>query len=303
MDHLGDMLAFARVVEAESFSAAARQLGLSKAAVSKQVTRLENRLGVRLLNRSTRRLALTEVGAAFYERCQRIAGEVEAAEEVATRLQHEPRGTLKLSAPMSFGMLHIAPAIPEFLARYPHLRIEMTMNDRVVDLIEEGFDLAIRISTLADSSLMARRLAANRRVVCASPDYLARAGTPRTPQDLTRHNCIGYSYLATPNEWRFVTPDGPLTIKVRGNLEVNNGDAIRSAVLNGLGIALIPTFIVGEDLRAGRLACLLREYRGADTAIHAVWPHGRLISAKVRALVDFMAERFGGEEPYWDRGI
>ncbi|MBT6118686.1 MAG: LysR family transcriptional regulator, partial [Rhodospirillaceae bacterium] len=198
MDHLAGMAVFAKVVEARSFTAAAEQLGLSKSAVSKQISRLEDRLGIRLLNRTTRRLSLTEAGAAYYERCARIVAEAEAADLAITHLQSEPRGVLQVNAPMSFGIAHVAPAIPDFLERYPELRVDMTLNDRVVDLVDEGFDVAIRIGALADSSLIARRLAESRMVAVAAPGYLQRHGAPDRPEDLERHNCLSYSY--TPQE-------------------------------------------------------------------------------------------------------
>ncbi len=299
MQPVDDLLTFAQVVENESFSKAAKQLGRSKAAASKQITRLENRLGVRLLNRTTRRLSLTEAGAALYERAARIAAEVEAAETAVTRLQREPRGTLRVSAPMSFGVLHLAPTLAEFARRYPQLVVDLTLGDRFVDLIEEGFDIAIRIGDLADTSLIARRLAPSRRLVCASPGYLANHGEPRTPADLVRHNCLCYSYLTTQDEWRFTGPEGPVAVKARGNLRANNGDALRAAMLDGLGIGLTPTFIIGEDVSAGRLRVLLGAYRVAESAVHAVWPHSRHLSTKVRVFVDHLAARFG-DRPYWD---
>jgi DNA-binding transcriptional LysR family regulator len=299
MENLTGMAIFARVVEAEGFSAAARQLGLSKSAVSKQVARLEDRLGARLLNRTTRRLSLTEVGAAFYERCARILAEAEAAERAVTRLQAEPRGTLRVNAPMSFGVRHVAPAIPAFVARYPDVSVDISLTDRLVDLVDEGYDLAIRIANLPDSSLVARRLAPARFVVCASPDYLARHGAPAQPRDLARHNCLTYSYAAVGDEWRLRGPDGEVRVRVTGTVRANNGDVLRAAALGGLGIVVMPTFLVGDALRSGALASVLPDYRVRETAIHAVYPHGRHLSAKVRAFVDFLVERFG-PQPYWD---
>lgn len=299
MRQVDDFLVFSQVVESESFSKAAKQLGRSKAAVSKQVSRLEDRLGVRLLNRTTRRLSLTEAGAALHERAMRIAAEVEAAESAVTRLQREPRGTLRVSAPMSFGVLHLAPTLAAFMRRYPQIAVDLSLADRFVDLIDEGFDIAIRIGDLADTSLIARRLAPNHRLVCASPAYLAANVPPRAPADLSRHNCLCYSYLATDDEWRFIGPEGPVAVKVRGNLRANNGDALRAAMLDGLGIGLAPTFIVGDDVKAGRLTVLLAAYRSSETSVYAVWPHSRHLSAKVRVFVDHLAARFG-DRPYWD---
>lgn len=302
MDNLTGMAIFARVVEARSFTAAAAALDLSKSAVSKQVARLEDRLGARLLNRTTRRLSLTEVGAAFYERCARILVEVEDAELAVGRLQDAPRGTLRINAPMSFGQLHLAPAVADFLNGHPGLAIDLTLNDRIVDLVEEGYDVAIRISRLADSSLIARRLVPSRRVVCGSPAYFERHGVPRHPADLRRHNCLLYSYLPSAEEWQFVGPDGPAAVRVSGTLRANNGDALEAAMLTGLGVALQPTFIAGRDLQAGRLVAVMPDYVDESASVYAVYPHSRHLSAKVRAFIDFLAARFCPAPP-WDAGF
>lgn len=302
MDNLTGMAVFARVVDARSFTAAAAALGLSKSAVSKQVARLEDRLGARLLNRTTRRLSLTEVGAAFYERCARILAEVEDAELAVGRLQDAPRGTLRINAPMSFGQLHLAPAVADFLNGHPGLAVDLTLNDRIVDLVEEGYDVAIRISRLADSSLIARRLVPSRRVVCGSPAYFERHGVPRHPADLRRHNCLLYSYLPTAEEWQFIGPDGPAAVRVSGTLRANNGDALEAAMLAGLGVALQPTFIAGRDLQAGRLVAVMPDYVDESASVYAVYPHSRHLSAKVRAFIDFLAARFCPAPP-WDAGF
>jgi DNA-binding transcriptional LysR family regulator len=299
MDHLAGMAVFAKVVEARSFTAAAEQLGLSKSAVSKQISRLEDRLGIRLLNRTTRRLSLTEAGAAYYERCARIVAEAEEADLAITHLQAEPRGVLLINAPMSFGIAHVAPAIPDFLARYPELRVDMSLNDRIVDLIDEGFDLAIRIGALADSSLIARRLAESRMVAVAAPDYLKRHGMPKRPEDLKRHNCLSYSYMPQERQWRFETEAGLRPVAVKGSFRANNGDAVRAAAVAGLGIAVLPSFIVGPDIRSGLLTPLLQDRMPLTTIVHAVYPHNRHLTVKVRAFVDFLADRFGPSPP-WD---
>ena len=301
MDHLAAMVVFARVVDSHGFSAAARHLGISKSAVSKQVARLEDLLGARLLQRTTRKLALTEVGRVFHEHCTRMLAEAEEAERAVTSLNAQPRGLLRVNAPMSFGVLHIAPALPEFLARHPEMRIDMTLNDRYVDLVDEGYDLAVRIARMSDSALVARKLAPMRHVVCATPDYLARRGTPKTPADLARHDCLGYSYMATGDDWAFQGPQGPVSVRVSGSLRANNGEALRTAALAGLGILRSPTFIVGPDLKAGRLKPVLCDFVPQDSAIYAVYPHRRHLTPKVRAFIDFLAERFG-PEPYWDEG-
>ncbi len=299
MDKLSGMSVFASVVEARSFTGAARQLGMSKAAVSKQVSKLEERLGARLLNRTTRRLSLTEVGAAFYERAARIVAEALEAELAVSRLHAAPRGTLRLDAPVAFGVRHLAPLLPEFMRRYPELKVDITLNDRFVDLVEEGHDLAVRIAHLPDSSLIARKLADSRRVVCASPDYWARNGRPSKPADLATHNCFEYSYLATRGEWRFRGPEGPISVRVEGTLTANNGDFSRVAAVGGLGVTLVPVFMACDDLRAGRLEPALEDFEMEPQGVHAVYPHNRHLSAKVRAFVDYLVESFGPTPP-WD---
>jgi DNA-binding transcriptional LysR family regulator len=303
MDKLSAMAVFAKVAEAKSFSAAAQRLGISKSAASKQVSNLERSLKARLLNRTTRRLSLTEVGAAFYEHCARMLAEAEAAELAVSRLYAEPRGVLRVTAPAAFGHLHIAPGIPDFLARYPDMSVQIVMNDRQVDLVEEGFDVAIRMTREQTPNVVARRLAPVRWAVCATPDYLREHGTPRTPVDLTGHNCLFYSFLEASSEWRFTAKAGESTVRVAGNFTVNNSEALREAVLKGIGIALLPTFTVGTDVREGRLQQVLREYRAHGTFgsdVYAVYLPTRYLSPKVRAFVDFFVERFG-PEPYWDR--
>ncbi len=306
MIRLDAMEIFAEVVEAEGFSAAARNLGVSKSAVSKQVTRLEDGLGVRLLNRTTRRLSLTEAGTTFYEACRRVLDEAEAAERAVSNLSAAPRGLLKLNAPMSFGFLHLARAIPEFHARFPQITIDMAMNDRFVDLVEEGYDLALRIGDLRDSSLVARRVAPSRTVICASPDYLARRGRPERPEDLRDHDCLLYTHMAQPREWTLHGPGGSQgglqKVKVDGPLLANNGDALCGAALGGLGIARLPTFIVGQHLRDGSLEALLTGFPVPEQGIHAVYPHSRNLSVKVRVFIDFLADYFG-PAPYWDEGL
>lgn len=302
MDRLDDMIAFIRVVEARSFTAAAGRLGLSKSVVSRRITELENRLGARLLNRTTRRLSLTEVGQAFYERCVRIVAEVEEAEQAVASLQAEPRGTLRINAPMSFGMLHLAPAISAFLERHPAIEIDMDLNDRFVDLIEEGYDLAVRIGRLRDSSLIARRLAPNRRVVVGSPAYFARRGRPQTPDELTRHNCLIYTNASVADQWQFRVGGVVRSVRVSGTLRANNGEILREAALAGLGLALLPTFMIAGPLRRGALETVLGDCVVSESAVHAVYPQSRHLSSKVRTFVDFLAARFG-PEPYWDRMI
>jgi DNA-binding transcriptional LysR family regulator len=303
MENLAGMAVFARVAEAKSFSGAARRLGVSKSAVSKQVAQLERALKARLLNRTTRRLSLTEVGEAFYEHCARMLAEAEAAELAVSRLYAEPRGVLKVTAPAAFGHLHIAPAIPDFIERHPGVAVQIVMNDRPVDLAEEGFDLAIRMTREQAPNVVARRLAPVRWAVCAAPGYLEQHDAPGTPRDLERHNCLFYSFLETFSEWRFSSKAGDTAVRVTGNFTVNNSEALREAVLKGLGIALLPTFTVGADLRGGRLQQVLGEYRAHGTfgdVVYAIYLPTRYLSPKVRAFVDFFVQRFA-PEPYWDR--
>ena len=300
MDRFAALEAFVRVAEQHSFSAGAEKLGKSKSLVSRQIAALEADLGVRLFHRTTRSITLTEAGRGFLERATRILSEVEEATLSVSRLQAVPTGRLRINAPMSFGFLHLAPSLPDFLRRYPDIQVDMVMNDRVVDVVEEGFDVAVRIGRLAESSLIARRLAPIRIVICASPDYLARHGEPLTPDDLTEHHCLINTNITPYGDWRLIHPDGrPWPVAVKGPLCANNGDALKAAVINGLGLTILPTFIVGEDMQAGRLASVLTEYVPQDVALHAVYPHSRLLSPKVRAFVDFLAERFT-PRPYWD---
>ncbi|HTH17480.1 MAG TPA: LysR family transcriptional regulator [Magnetospirillum sp.] len=299
MDLLAGMAIFARVVDSGGISAAARDLRLSKSAVSKQLAALEDRLGARLLQRTTRRMSLTEAGAGFLEHCRRVVAEAEAAESAVGALQAEPRGMLRVNAPMTFGTMHLASAIPDFLARYPQVSVDLALNDRLVDLLDEGFDVAVRIARLADSSLVARRLAPARRVIVAAPSYLDRRGRPGTLAELVGHDILSYTYVPTSDEWSFVGPGGEERVRVEGRLKANNGEVLLAACLAGAGIAALPTFISGPSLRAGTLVRVLPHLESSEIGIHAVWPTARHLSAKVRAFVDFLAERFG-PVPYWD---
>ena len=299
MDQLTSMSVFAGVVEVQSFSAAARRLGLSKSAVSKHVSRLEDRLNVRLLNRTTRRLSLTEAGEAFFQHCTRVVAAAEEAEAAMTRLHAEPRGVIRLNAPMDFGRLHVVPLLPDFFVRYPEVSLDMTLNDRLVDLVEEGYDLAIRVGRLSDSTLVARKLAPMRGAICASLDYLARHGTPEQPADLAAHNCMTYSYARTQDVWPLTGADGCLlNVKVTGTLRTNNGGALREALLAGLGVGMLPSFIVGSDLHDGRLREVMHPFAGLAGAVYAIYPQGRHLPAKVRVLIDFLAERLGPAPPW-----
>ncbi|RBP07284.1 DNA-binding transcriptional LysR family regulator [Roseiarcus fermentans] len=300
MDRFAALEAFVRVAETQSFSEAARRLRISKSAVSRSVGALETELGARLFNRTTRSLNLTEAGRGYLERVTRILADLEDADRALGRLQARPRGRLQVSAPMSFGFLHLAPALPEFLARFPEVDVEMALSDRFVDLVDDGFDVALRIGALPDSSLVARRIAPIRLTLCASPDYFGRRGTPQAPDELKAHECLRNRTVARVEEWRFVDPDGkPRLVPVSGRVGANNGDALRAMALAGVGVALLPTFIVGPDLSAGALVPALDRFLAQDLAMSAVYPHSRHLSPKVRAFVDFLVERFG-RRPYWD---
>ena len=300
MEDLQRMAIFARVVEDKSFSAAARRLNLSKSLVSKQVTQLEKSVGARLLNRTTRALSLTEAGAALYEHCARIVEELEEAKLSVSRLHSEPRGLLRISVPVAFGRLHIASVLPEFLAAYPDLKVDMVTTDRFVDLAEEGYDVVIRITDQPAPTLVARKLAPVHRRMVATQDYFARHGVPQTPEDLAHHNCLTYTYFNPQDPWRLLGPDGYISIPASGNLRVNDDDALAEAVLRGLGLALLPTFIIGKELQADRLRSVLSEYIPLERHIYAVYLANRHVSAKVRAFIDYLVKRFG-PEPYWDR--
>lgn len=301
MDRLAALEAFVKVSETQSFSDAARRLRASKSAVSRHIAALEAQLGARLFHRTTRSLTLTEAGRGYFERAARILADLEDANLSVSQLQAAPRGRLRVNAPMSFGFLHLGAAAGDFLDRYPEVEVDVTLNDRFVDLVDEGFDVAVRIGSLTDSSLVARRLAPVRRVLCASPDYLKTRGVPQTPDDLKSHDGLFNTNITQSREWRFISPDGkPWPVTVKGRLSASNGDMLRVAALRGHGFVHLPTFIVGADLRAGTLVSVLDRYIDQDLTLNALYPHARHLSPKVRAFVDFLAERYG-PEPYWDK--
>lgn len=296
------ILAFVRVAECGSFSEAARRLGLSKSMISRQVSALEADLGVRLLHRTTRSLSPTEAGRAYLERCRRILDDLDEANLLVGSLQAVPRGTLRVSAPLSFGIGHLAQCLPGFLERCPEIRLEMGYTDRYVDLVEEGWDVSVRIGRLADSSLIIRRLAPVRLLAAASPDYIARRGMPQRPEDLAGHDCLTGSGTGR-RDWRLGDAEGnSVSVEVNGRFTADNGDALRIMAEAGMGIVLLPTFFLGDGIRAGRLVPLPECFQGPEAALHAAYPHGRHLSPKVRAFVDYLAEIFG-PEPYWDEGI
>lgn len=300
MDRLAELEAFAAVAEAGGFTAAARALGRTTSGVSKQVRALEERLGVRLLNRTTRRVSLTEIGSAFLERARGVLDDLDAAELAVGQLQEEPRGVLRVGAPMDFGRIALAGSLARFAVRHPELRLQVELADRLVDVVDEGYDVVVRIANLADSSLVARRLGPCRRVLCAAPSYLEARGRPERPAELREHSIVGYAYEQS-QRWRFSSQDGEERVGVEPRHRANNGELIRSLLLEGLGIALLPTFLVGDDLRAGRLEPVLPGLLDADTAIWAVTPHRKLLATKVRLLLEHLAESCG-EHPPWDEG-
>jgi DNA-binding transcriptional LysR family regulator len=298
------MMVFAEVVASGSFTRAARRLGLSKASVSREVARLERRLGAQLLRRTTRSMSLTEIGEVFYAGCQRVVEEAAQAERSVGELQAEPRGEIRLAASVTFGQLQIAPRLPAFLARHPHVRVRMDLTDRMVDLVGEKFDLALRITgRLGDATLTQRRLCPIRFVVCAAPAYLERHPPIRTPAQLEKHNCLGVG----TSPWGLVLSRGRTrrpAFRIGGDLVIDNGDALRRVALLGHGIVCLPTYLVGDDLRAGRLVRILPETLGLEASAFAVYPQSRHLTPKVRALIDYLAAELGPEPP-WDhpRGV
>lgn len=299
MDRLRAFEVFAMVVAKGSFNQAAQTLGTSPANVTRYVAELEAYLDTRLLNRTSRKFSLTESGAALYERCRAILEDVAEAEAIAASSTLQPRGRLRINAPLSFGILHLAPLWPRFVAQYPEIELDVSLIDRVVDIVEEGYDLAIRISRAGTHMHVARKLAASRNIVCASPEYLKNRGTPLMPGDLAQHACIGYSHAVTGNDWHLFDALGNLHVaKVRYAMISNNGDTARAAALAGMGIIWQPTFLIGADLQAGRLLEVLPEYRMPDIDILALYPSRRHLSAKVRVMVDFLAASFAGTPPW-----
>jgi DNA-binding transcriptional LysR family regulator len=299
MIQAGHMVLFAKVVEAGSFAAAAKTLGQTRAAVSKQIAALEQRIGAQLLHRTTRTMHLTEIGAEFYERCARIAEQAEDAERAVASLQGSPRGLLRIAAPLTFGRRYLAPLIAPFAARHPDVSIDLTLSDAAVNVVEEGFDVAIRIAARPDSGLVARLLAPSRHVVCAAPGYFARHGTPKTPSDLREHNCLVYSSLPTPRLWRF---RGGKAVRVNGGLAVNHGESLRRAVVDGLGVGYMPTFIVGRDVLEGRLVTALDDCVQSKQKLYAVYARNRNLAPKVRVFVEFLSAHFQPCPP-WEVGF
>ncbi|HSI51662.1 MAG TPA: LysR family transcriptional regulator [Ideonella sp.] len=292
MDKYQEMRVFAAVVDASSFVNAAEALGLSKQAVSRYVGDLETRLGVRLLRRTTRKLSLTDEGEIFYIRCAELLGNIDDAETEITSRTGAASGPLKVNAPLSFGLIYLAPLWPQFMKLHPKVTLDVTLVDRVVDLVEEGFDLAVRIARLPNSSLISRKLTSTRVILCASPEYLQQRGAPAHPSELAQHSVVSYSLLSTGESWEFTGPDGPVSVKVSPRMRTNSGDTCRAAALQHQGIILQPSFMVGPDLAAGTLVEVLPGYRALELGVYAVYPSRKFLAPKVRLLVDFLVEGF-----------
>lgn len=294
---LEGLAVFAKVAELRSFAAAAAELGLSKATVSKAVSRLEKRLGTRLFNRTSRRLALTDAGRGLSERAMRVLAEGEAAESEARAQSATPRGLVRIAVPMSFGVREVAPVLPDFFGECPDVSVDLHLSDAVVDLIGNGFDMALRIAALPDSSLVARRLCAVPRMLVASPQYLKQRGRPKHPRELEAHACLGYAYLPTPEVWRFTNRAGEeVSIRTSGPLRANNADALMPALLAGVGLAVQPEFLVKDDIAAGRLEMVLLGWTLPDIALHLVMPPGGPRPARVEAFADFLIRRFSAAQ-------
>jgi DNA-binding transcriptional LysR family regulator len=288
MDIVAGMKVFVAVVDADSFAAAARRLDMSRAMVSKYVLGLEDHLGTRLLNRTTRRLSLTESGSVFYERSLQIIADVTEAEQVAGHMAAEPGGVLRVTMPLTYGLHRLGPMVSEYSNRYPKVKLDLSLSDRKVDLIEEGLDLAIRIGKLPESGLIARKLGVEHSIIVGAPAYFTRNGIPETASDLLNHICLGYSLASAGDEWRLYGDEGLVTVRSTGPIKADNGDMLRLAALNGSGLIFQPRFIVDEDVRAGRLVRVLANYASEELGIYAVYPSRKHLSAKVRTFIDFL---------------
>lgn len=296
---ISDLDIFARVARTGNMSAAGREMGLSPTVVSKRISLLEDRLGARLFQRTTRQLTLTETGEGYFKRVVDILSLVEEAEDFVSRRNTKPRGLLKITAPTSFSRFHIAPYLSEFMQRYPDIELDFHLTDNYVDIIREGFDLAIRIGELQDSSLVAKKLAPDNRVICAAPAYLEANGAPKTLADLNNHTCLS---AGAQDVWRIEGPGGQRQLRLKGALRSNSAELVREALLSGLGLGLRSTWEIGDDLAAGRLKIVLPEYRGSsNVAIYAVYPCREFMPAKVNVFIEYLAELYG-TEPYWDKG-
>jgi DNA-binding transcriptional LysR family regulator len=292
MDRFQEMRAFVAVVDTGSFVRAADALGLSKTAVSRLVGDLESRLGIRMLHRTTRRLSLTQEGEVFHERCRQLLDGVAEAEAELTAHSAEAIGQLKVNVPVTFGLLHLAPLWPAFMALHPKVVLDVTLSDRVVDLIDEGYDLAVRIARLQTSTLVSRQLTSTRMILCASPEYLRRHGAPKHPSEIASHAVISYTLLAMGEQWEFDGPDGPVSVKVAPRMRTNSGDTCCAAAVQHEGLVLQPSFLVGTHLTSGTLVEVLPQYRSLELGVYAVYPTRKHLTPKVRALIDFLVDAF-----------
>ena len=292
MDKFQEMRVFAAVVDAGSFVGASDALDMSKPAVSRHVADLEGRLGVRLLHRTTRKLSLTDEGEVFYARCKELLGNIEEAEAEITSRSGQATGQLKVSVPVSFGLLHLAPLWAEFMARHPKVMLDLTLSDRMVDLVEEGFDVAVRIAKLPSSSLISRRISSTRLILCASPTYLKLHGTPSHPSELAGHQVAAYSLLSLGEVWEFDGPDGHVAVKVDPRMRTNSGDTCRAIALRHEALVIQPSFLVGGDLKTGALVELMPQYHAMDLGIYAMYPTRKHVLPKVRLLIDYLVDAF-----------
>jgi DNA-binding transcriptional LysR family regulator len=302
MDKLLSIRAFIRAVALGSFSGAAREMRLSRSAVSKYIADLERDLGVQLISRTTRSASPTENGRSYYERCVVILSDLDEADREAAQLQSLPRGILKVNAPMSFGTLHLGKAVADFMGLYPDLQVQLILSDQQIDTVQEGFDVTIRIADLASNNLVARKLVPAPRVLCASPGYLARRGTPKTPEELRQHDCLSYGYLSTGLQWKLTGADGDHWIQIPWKLCTNNAEVLRDAAVKGRGIALLPTFIAGADLGSGRLRTVLDEFKAPEMDVCALYPPTRHLPLKVRVFIDFLVGHFV-RQPDWNGAL
>lgn len=301
MDRFEQMQTFIRVVDAGSLSAAAERLNIAKSAVSRRLAELESRLGVQLLNRTTRRINLTDSGRQFYGRCLRILADLEESEQQISSEHTELRGSIRIAAPLSFGILHLAPVLDDFLREHNELTLDLDLNDSLVNLMDEGVDLGIRIGRLHDSSLVARRLAPAKRVLCASPEYLQAQGEPQHPEELSHHQGLSYSNISESQQWLFKQPDGePLSVRVPHRIRANNGDVLLQAAIDGLGVLATTTFIACRAIEQGQLKPILCDYQLPPANVYAIYPAQRHLPGRVRGLIDYLVSRFG-DQPYWDQ--
>ena len=297
MDKVMGMRVFSAVAKCDSFSDAAKKLGISKAMASKHVQNLESDLGVRLLNRTTRKLNLTEVGLVYYEKVDSILADIDETELAISQLNSEPKGKLKIMAQPSFGAFHLSRALSSYLKKYPDVQTVLELSNRIPDLVEDGIDLAFHVGELDDSMFIARQIASARRVVCASPDYLESHGVPEIPDDLVKHNCLIYAPRTPQFDWEFANKK---KVRITGDIQCNDGDALRIAAIQGCGIAQLPTYMVGLDIQAGRLRALLEGFEPAKLPVYAIYNHRKYLSAKIKTFIDFIYELYQ-PEPYWNK--